>query len=174
VNEYGLTRIESFDFADSHPRLYLFLLIFNLAGIHDPWRDEASLMLNFLGESRPHLFSKWPFANKLTIHILAAVAEHEREAISARTKAALAAAKARGVKLGGPKLQLAQLNGATANKAQADRFAANTLPLIRDAQKTGASSLRAIAKILNDRGVRTARGGKWAAPQVRDILRRAT
>ena len=114
-----------------------------------------------------------PFANKLTIHILAAVAEHEREAISARTKAALAAAKARGVKLGGPKLRLAQLNGAIANKAEADRFASNTLPLIREAQKIGASSLRAIAKVLNDRGVRTARGGKWAAPQVRDILRRA-
>jgi DNA invertase Pin-like site-specific DNA recombinase len=114
-----------------------------------------------------------PFANKLTIHILAAVAEHEREAISTRTKAALAAAKARGVKLGGPKLRLAQLNGATANKAQADRFAANTLPLIRDAQKAGASTLRAIAKILNDRGTRTARGGKWAATQVRDILHRA-
>lgn len=113
-----------------------------------------------------------PFANKLTIHILAAVAEHEREAISARTKAALAAAKARGVKLGGPKLRLAQLNGATANKAEADRFAANTLPLIREAQKAGASSLRAIADILNARGVRTARGGKWAATQVRDILRR--
>ncbi|MGB6315675.1 MAG: recombinase family protein [Pseudolabrys sp.] len=113
-----------------------------------------------------------PFANKLTIHILAAVAEHEREAISARTKAALAAAKARGVKLGGPKLRLAQLNGATANKAEADRFAANTLPLIREAQKAGASSLRAIADILNARGVRTARGGKWAATQVRDIMLR--
>ena len=113
-----------------------------------------------------------PFANKLTIHILAAVAEHEREAISARTKAALAAAKARGVKLGGPKLRLAQRNGATANRAEADRFAANTLPLIREAQKTGASSLRAIAGILNARGVRTARGGKWAATQVRDIMLR--
>jgi DNA invertase Pin-like site-specific DNA recombinase len=113
-----------------------------------------------------------PFANKLTIHILAAVAEHEREAISARTKAALAAAKARGVKLGGPKLRLAQLNGATANKTEADRFAANTLPLIREAQKIGALSLRAIAEILNARGVRTARGGRWAATQVRDILRR--
>jgi DNA invertase Pin-like site-specific DNA recombinase len=114
-----------------------------------------------------------PFANKLTIHILAAVAEHEREAISSRTKAALAAAKARGVKLGGPMLRLGQRNGATANRAEADRFAANTLPLIREAQKTGASSLRAIAGILNARGVRTARGGKWAATQVRDILRRA-
>ena len=114
-----------------------------------------------------------PFANKLTIHILAAVAEHEREAISGRTKAALAAAKARGVKLGGPKLRLAQLNGAKANKAEADRFAANVLPVIREAQNAGASSLRAIALTLNNRGVPTARGGMWAAPQVRGILQRA-
>ena len=63
------------------------------------------------------------------------------------------------MKLGGPKLRLAQLNGATANKAEARRFAANTLPLIREAQKAGASSLRAIADILNARGVRTAAAG---------------
>ena len=93
--------------------------------------------------------------------------------ISGRTKAALAAAKARGVKLGGPKLRLAQFNGAKSNKAQADRFAANVLPLIREAQNAGAFSLRAIALTLNSRGVPTARGGKWAAPQVRGILRRA-
>ena len=69
-----------------------------------------------------------PFANKLTIHILAAVAEHEREAISARTKAALAAAKARGVKLGGPKLKQAQRHGIASNKAKADRFAPMCAP----------------------------------------------
>ena len=76
------------------------------------------------------------------------------------------------MKLGGPKLRLAQRNGAIANRAEADRFAANTLPLIREALKAGASSLRAIADILNARGVRTARGGKWAATQVRDIMLR--
>ncbi len=114
-----------------------------------------------------------PFANKLTIHILAAVAEHEREAISARTKAALAAAKARGVKLGGPKLRQAQRNGAITNKVKADTFAANVLPVIEKIKASGTTSLRAIATALDDRGVRTARGGKWAAPQVRDILRRS-
>ena len=71
-----------------------------------------------------------PHANKLTIHILAAVAEHEREAISARTKAALAAAKARGKQLGGPKLDEDRIKGRAALVANADRFAANTLPIV--------------------------------------------
>ena len=62
-----------------------------------------------------------PFANKLTIHILAAVAEHEREDISARTKAALAAAMARGVKLGGPKLK--QRSGAASRPTRRTRVA---------------------------------------------------
>jgi DNA invertase Pin-like site-specific DNA recombinase len=71
-----------------------------------------------------------PHANKLTIHILAAVAEHEREAISARTTAALQAAKARGVKLGGPKLAAARVLGAKANKANADQFAATPVQVL--------------------------------------------
>jgi DNA invertase Pin-like site-specific DNA recombinase len=71
----------------------------------------------------------FPHANKLTIHILAAVAEHERELISSRTKAALAAAKERGKKLGGPKQALAAKRGAAANKEAADKFAANALPI---------------------------------------------
>ena len=93
-----------------------------------------------------------PFANKLTIHILAAVAEHEREAISARTKAALAAAKARGAKLGGPKLKQAQRRGIASNKAKADRFAANVRPVIEQIKASGATSLP-IAKAFNARGV---------------------
>ena len=114
-----------------------------------------------------------PFANKLTIHILAAVAEYERKAISARTKAALDAAKARGVKLGGPKLKEAQRRGVASNKTNADRFAANVLPVIQQIRASGAMSLRAIAKALNARGVATARGGVWTPVQVTAVLRRA-
>ena len=54
--------------------------------------------------------------------------------------------------LGGPNLALAQLAGAASNKAAADKFAANVMPIIRQAQAAGANSLRAIAEILNARG----------------------
>lgn len=73
--------------------------------------------------------------------------------------------------LGGPKLRLAQRNGAKANEANANHFAANVL-VINEIKANGVTSLRAIAVVLDARGIRTARGGKWAAPQVRDILRR--
>ena len=113
-----------------------------------------------------------PHANKLTIHILAAVAQHEREAISERTKAALAAAKARGVELGNPRLAEAREGVIAARIAAADAFAANVRPIIREIQKSGVSSLRGVAKALSARGVKTARGGEWTAVQVSDILRR--
>ncbi len=93
--------------------------------------------------------------------------------ISARTKAALAAAKARGVKLGGPKLRIARKNAVASIKANADRQAANVLPIIREIQKTGASTLRNVADALNARGIPTARGGKWYAASVRNALSRA-
>ena len=113
-----------------------------------------------------------PAVDPFMLHIYAALAEKERRLISQRTKAALKAAKARGVRLGNPQLAEAQSVGAARVRAQADRFAAAVLPVIREAQSAGATSLRAIADVLNARGVRTARGGKWAATQVRDILRR--
>jgi DNA invertase Pin-like site-specific DNA recombinase len=108
----------------------------------------------------------------IMLHIYATLAEKERRLISQRTKAALRAAKARGVRLGNPQLAEAQSVGAARVRAQADQFAASLLPVIRETQSAGKTSLRAIANVLNARGVRTARGGKWAATQVRDILRR--
>jgi DNA invertase Pin-like site-specific DNA recombinase len=92
----------------------------------------------------------------------------------ARTNAALAAAKAKGVQLGGPKLKQAQRRGIASNKANADRFAANVLPVIEQIKASGAKSLRAIAKALNARGIATARGGVWTPVQVTAVLRRAS
>jgi DNA invertase Pin-like site-specific DNA recombinase len=107
------------------------------------------------------------------LHIYASVAEQERTLISERTRVALAAAKARGTVLGSPKLHIARQKSLEANQALADQRAAKVLPIIRKAQKVGATSLRAIAEVLNDRGIPTPRGGKWAPTQVKNILDRA-
>jgi DNA invertase Pin-like site-specific DNA recombinase len=114
-----------------------------------------------------------PHANKLTVHILAAVAQHEREIISARTSAALRAAKARGKRLGNPKLSEARRNAAAANREKADHYSANVLPVIREIQRSGVQSLRGVARVLAARGIRTARGGAWTPVQVSAILQRA-
>jgi DNA invertase Pin-like site-specific DNA recombinase len=112
-----------------------------------------------------------PYATRLTLHILAAVAEHEREMISARTKAALAAAKARGTRLGNPRPHAAAKIGAAANAADADRFADRARPVISNLAAQG-FSLRRIAGELNDRGLRTARGCVWRAQQISAVLKR--
>jgi DNA invertase Pin-like site-specific DNA recombinase len=115
-----------------------------------------------------------PFANKLTIHVLAAVAEHEREAISERTQAALAAAKARGTRLGNPNPAYALKCMRAARDVQIQRYAANVLPIIREVQAAGYTSFNAIAGQLNARKVATARGGPWTHVQVRQTWNRAS
>jgi DNA invertase Pin-like site-specific DNA recombinase len=120
-----------------------------------------------------------PEADEFTVHILAAVAQRERKLISERTRAALGAAKARGVKLGNP-------NGAAAikragrgtgaaleavRKGAADR-AADYAETIADVRASGATSLPAIARELNERGIVTPRGGKWHPSSVRNLLAR--
>jgi DNA invertase Pin-like site-specific DNA recombinase len=114
-----------------------------------------------------------PHASRLTLHILAAVAEHERVAISERTKAALAAAKARGRRLGTPDPKGAVKRMHIALKAKTSRFASNVLPIIREIQGAGHKSRNAIAGQLNARKVATARGGRWTHVQVQKILARA-
>jgi DNA invertase Pin-like site-specific DNA recombinase len=107
------------------------------------------------------------------LHLFAALAEKERAMIASRTKAALAAVKSRGVKLGGPKLAEARKVAVAAIKSMATRHAANVLPVIREVQRTGTMTLRDIAGALNARGIATARGGKWHAMPVRNVLARA-
>ncbi len=121
----------------------------------------------------------FPEANRLTVHILAAVAEHEAAMISARTKAALGAAKARGAALGGQRgsrermrsmaakgtLASASIRRETASKRRDD-----LLPVIEGLRAEGAVSLRAIAGGLNGAGLTTARGGQWTATQVSRVL----
>ena len=114
-----------------------------------------------------------PDVDPFVLHLFAALAEKERALISTRTRQALSAAKARGVTLGNPKLHVARKGAVDAVKTEADRFAANVLPLIREAQKAGARTLRELADALNARGITTARGRQWYARTVANILERA-
>ena len=118
-----------------------------------------------------------PNANRLTVGIMAMVAEEERHAISERTKAALAAAKARGVKLGGQpeslkNTALGRQKAAEARRAKAAARAKDLAPVIAAIRAEGIATATGIAKALNERGIPTARGGKWQAVQVQRLLGR--
>lgn len=107
------------------------------------------------------------------LHLYAALAEKERHLISERTRAALAGRKVKGARLGNRTnpAEAASL-GRQVTQSQADRFAATVLPIIATVQRTGITSYRGIAQALNDRGVRTARGGTWQVSNVRNLLAR--
>jgi DNA invertase Pin-like site-specific DNA recombinase len=106
------------------------------------------------------------------------IAQHEREMISARTKAALAAAKARGVQLGGFRGFVFRLKdhkaAAAARREKAQARAADLAPVVQELQAAGCESLRVIATGLDERGIPTARGGKWSAVQVARLLESAS
>src|SRR5438477_9672297 len=108
-----------------------------------------------------------PHATKLMVHMLAAFAEHEREQISARTKAALAAAKARGMKLG--------RNGsilAAERKRDASEFAIGLKGILADIRASGITTVRGITDELNRRAVPSASGRTWHVPTVHRLLAR--
>jgi len=118
-----------------------------------------------------------PMANKLTIHVLAAVAEHERGMISTRIREAMAAAKARGVVFGNPygARALRGLGNAAAVEATikaADRHRDRIMPIIETIRAEGITTLLGIAGELNARGILTARGGRWYAKTVSNLLTR--
>ena len=141
---------------------------------------NAAFLLTLRDSGVRFLAVDMPEANDLTVGIMALVAQAEREAISRRTKEALAVAKARGAKLGNPNgaaaLRRAGKSGAAlraAVSANADRFAVELEPVLQDIQKAGHVTLRAIAADLNRRGMRTRRGGAWQVSNVRNLLARS-
>lgn len=139
---------------------------------------NVAFIANLMDAGAEFIACDFPTANRLTLHILAAVAEHERDMIAGRTKAALAQAKARGKALGWSnparleEQRQASERGATAGRAQADQFAANVLPVIRQIEAAGVTTLRGIADAMNARGIRTARGGDWYATTVKNLMDR--
>ena len=120
-----------------------------------------------------------PEANELTVHIMAAVAQAERQAIAKRTREALTAAKVRGMKLGNPNGAAALRRAAKGNRASldvikgnADAFANDLAPIIDRLRTDGLTSLPQLARGLNAGDFATARGGKWHPSSVRNLLNR--
>ena len=140
---------------------------------------NAAFLLNLRDAGIEFICCDMPDANRLTIGILAMVAEDEAERISQRTKAALAAAKARGVRLGTNNLTPeGQLKGAVIGSRirikQANDFAKRLAPVIQDIRSSGITSLRGIAKALNVRGIPTSGKGRWYPTSVKNLLERDT
>jgi DNA invertase Pin-like site-specific DNA recombinase len=112
-------------------------------------------------------------ADPFMLHLYAALAEKERRLISERTRSALAARKAQGARLGNRSnpAEAAAL-GRKAQVEEAATFAANVLPIIESLRASGVRDLRGIALALNNRGVRTARGGRWHVSNVKNLVDR--
>lgn len=139
---------------------------------------DAAFLLSLRDAGVDFVAADMPEANRLTIGILALVAEQEADAISKRTKEALAAAKARGQKLGNPENldDAARAKGrkvsAEIRAARADRRALDLAPIIGEIREEGGSSLREIATGLDEREIPTARGETWTASAVKRVIDR--
>ena len=117
--------------------------------------------ISFLAADNPH-------ANKLMIHMLAAFAEHERDQIRARTKAALAAAKARGVVLGRYGREILSKQ----NRAGAFELARQLAPVLAELREH--LTFEQMARVMNERGIPTARGKRWHTATVHRLFRRVS
>jgi DNA invertase Pin-like site-specific DNA recombinase len=137
---------------------------------------NAAFLLSLRDAGVDFVCCDMPDANRLTVGIMALVAEDEAERISARTKAALAAAKARGTELGGFRgyrpSEEDRAKGLEARQTKANDRGALLAPTIAALQEAGITSLAGIAKALNDRGITTNRGGQWHPNSVARLLDR--
>lgn len=131
---------------------------------------NAEFLLSLQNANVDFVCTDSPNVDRFTVGILALVAQRERELIGLRTKAALAALKARGVKLGNPNPahSIAVMN--TAATTAAKDFRKEIVPVILEIKKTGVKTFRAIAECLNRRGIVTRQGKTWSTSSVRNIL----
>lgn len=128
---------------------------------------NVAFIANLMESATDFVAVDMPHASRLVLHVMAAFAEHEREMIRDRTKAALAAAKARGVRLG--------INGArlaAANHAEAVAWAATIEEHVRAARASGAKTLTAIAAYLNTHSIPSREGKRWHPSNVARTVRR--
>ena len=136
---------------------------------------DVAFVAGLMAQKVPFIVAELgPDADPFMLHLYAALAEKERRLIAERTRSALAAKKASGARLGNPSnLGAAGANGRRIQAAEADRFAANILPIVADIRNSGVSGLASIAYALNKRGIRTSRGGDWHVSSVRNLLARS-
>lgn len=130
---------------------------------------DAAFLLTLRKAGVDIIAADMPNAGTLEFGVRAVVAQHEREQISQRTKAALAAAKQRGVKLGSPNPRAGGLAAGAVRRAKTQAIAGKALPVITALRDAGAS-LRAIADELNKLGIQTATGKSWYAQSVKNIM----
>jgi DNA invertase Pin-like site-specific DNA recombinase len=147
----------------------------------DRMSRDVHFIFGLMAQRVPFLVAELgPDVDPFVLHLYAALAEKERKLISERTKRALEAARARGVKLGGDRGNLdAVRNKAVAaslevRSAKATQAALDVAPTIREIQAAGATSLRQVAAELDRRGIPTPRGGKWTAAAVKRAIDRAS
>ena len=113
-----------------------------------------------------------PDVDPFMLHIYAALAEKEREMISGRTKAGLAAARARGTRLGNPDMDRIRGIAAASKKAAALEFAVGVMPTIEDIRRRGIASNRGIAAELDRLRIPTVTGAPWSGTMVGLVLAR--
>ena len=140
---------------------------------------NAAFLLQLQDSGARFQAADMPEACHLTVGILALVAQQEREAISARTKAALSAAKSRGTRLGNPNGAAALRRAGRGNRAgvravqqKADQHALDLAPIVDQLRAEGRTSLPSLAKALNDARMCAPRGGQWHPSSVKNLLAR--
>ena len=132
---------------------------------------NAEFLLRLQNSGADFVCCDCPNADRFTVGILALVAQRERELISERTRLGLAAAKAKGVKLGNPNPQKALAAMIAANKSAKVKFAAKVFPIIQEIKSAGVKTLVGICECLNRRGISTRNGKNWYPATIRNILK---